>query len=149
MDTYPRSDTYRTRVHGTLLSALLAILERVPRNNGLVLLSSYLLKRVLYVCIEQQIFSVSAPNIRVCESESFSLLHCFSISNVPVFQIVGALIALAVNKKRKTCKSNAASTLVLVLELVRVFGFSLFNLSKSFSLDCLHWPLSGFAVSCK
>ena len=96
----------RTLVKSCRRSECLAILGRVPRNYGLVLLSSYLLKRVLYVCIEQQIFSVSAPNIRVCESESFSLLHCFSISNVPVFQIVGALIALAVKKKRKTCKSK-------------------------------------------
>ena len=41
---------------------------------------------------------------------------------------------------------NAAATLVLVLELVRVFCFSFGNLSKSFSFNRLHWPTSGFAA---
>ena len=41
-----------------------------------------------------------------------------------------------------TCFSDHIR-LVLLLELLRVFVFSLGNLSKSFSLDRLHWPTSG------
>ena len=70
-----------------------------------------------------------------------------------VFQAVNASLSSLIEPSIKSGKPRrtyyAASTLVLALELVRVFDFSLGNLSKSFSLDRLHWPTSGFAVSCK